>query len=161
MSIPLLIPVTESPIYGQIFRLFLCLYTVNRSSLITYAEKRTRTIFPSCSMFNIKLNSRWTGRFGIKYNDLITIQIKSLHIRTTAFDWKTMDSSSSNEFFALFSVQYFLLLSTCMDTPWLSHICTGSCGELLILDRQLALVLFTWENNDLPFCSWGSEEESG
>jgi len=36
-----------------------------------------------------------------------------------------------------------------------------SCGELLILDKQLALVLFAWERNELPFCSWGFEEESG
>jgi hypothetical protein len=107
------------------------------------------------------LNSRWPGRFGIKYNDIITIQIKLPSIQITAFDCKTMDSSSNNESFALFSVRYFLLFSTCMDIPWLSHLCRGSCGELLILDRQSALVLFAWENNDLPFRSWGLEESSG
>jgi hypothetical protein len=134
MSIQVLILLAESPIYGQIFRLFLCLYTVNRSSLPMLKKEQEQ--FPTaCSI----LNSRWLGRFGIKYNDLITIQIKSPRIQFTAFDCKTMDSSSNNEFFALFSVRYFLLFSTCMDFPWLSHICTGPCGELLIRSCAIRL----------------------
>ncbi|KAL9372156.1 hypothetical protein Peur_034400 [Populus x canadensis] len=60
MSIQVLILLAESPIYGQIFRLFLCLYTVNRSSLPMLKKEQEQ--FPSCSMLNIKLQMTWPVR---------------------------------------------------------------------------------------------------